>query len=315
MKTTLSLFFCFLAINSGFAQQDKQFTHFSFDKMSFNPAATGFKGVCGTFIYRNQWDRVQDAPNTSLLNLQGNLQEINTGVGISLANDAIGFQRNNSAIINGAYHWNTGYGVLSGGIGLGIINVGFSPDWIPPQTYQDPLLPNPISGTAFDLNAGLMWHGQDYPYYVGVSSTHLAPQTLDNINFTVARHYYVLAGYDFRVGTSRQIDIQPSFLLKADGATAIFDLNVNANIWMNSYSYAWGGFTYRLQDAIALSAGWAFAPKQLPNVSMMKIGYSFDIMTNPLKTYGKGTHELMLNFCIFPPKKPITRFGNPHILQ
>lgn len=307
----LSLF----VINKAAAQQDRQFTHYNFDKMSFNPAATGFKGYCGTLIYRNQWDKVQDAPNTTLLNLQGHIPNQNFGVGISMSNEVIGFQKNNSIIVNGAYHFPTHAGILSGGIGIGIINIGFDPDWVPPQTFSDPLLPDAISQSIFDVNAGIYWHATHAPYYVGISTTHIKPQTLSNINFTTARHYYVLAGYDFRVKAQRRIDIKPSMLIKADGATAIFDLNVNTDIWINNYSYLWGGFTYRLQDAVAFSAGYAFSPRASAKINMLKIGYSFDIMTNELSPYGRGSHELMLNFCMFPPPPPKTRHGNPFVLE
>ncbi|UKN03288.1 PorP/SprF family type IX secretion system membrane protein [Paracrocinitomix mangrovi] len=321
MKKVLSLTLCYLAVNLSFAQQDKQYTHYMFDKISFNPAATGAKGYCGTVIYRNQWDRVQDAPNTTLLNLQGNIQKYNLGVGLSFTNDAIGFQRNNTVTLNAAYHYPTAYGILSGGLGLGIVNVGFSPTWIPPQTYSDALLPTATAGTGFDMNLGLYWHGTSHPYYVGLSMTHLLPPTLSSINFSVARHYYVIAGYDLDLGELGWINprnpivVKPSTLIKADGATMVFDLNVMGDFWLNNYSYLWGGFTYRLADAVALQLGYAFSPVNNKNVNMLKFGYSFDIMTNPLNTYGKGTHELMLNFCMFPPPPAIPRHGNPFILQ
>lgn len=315
MKKGLLLLVVSFFLKFSFAQQDKQFTHYMFDKMSFNPSSTGFNGYCATLIYRNQWDRVERAPNTSLLNVQGNFPKQNLGIGISLTNDAIGFQRNNSVILNGAYHLNTNAGVLSGGIGIGLINVGFSPIWIPPQTYQDPNLPQPISGNAFDMNIGLHWYGKNYPYYVGVSTTHLMPPTLQNINYHVARHYYVLAGYNLKLANFKNVDLRPSVLIKADGATMIFDVNAIADIWLNNFSFLWGGFSYRFKDAVALNAGYAFSPANNAKVNMMKIGYSFDVMTNPLNNYGKGTHELMLNFCIFPPPPVIEKHSNPFILQ
>lgn len=286
-----------------------------FDKMSFNPAATGFKGICGTIIYRNQWDRVQDAPNTTLLNVQANIPRQNLGVGLSFTNDAIGFQRNNMVTLNGAYHLKTSAGVLSAGIGIGIINIGFSPVWIPPQVMDDPFFPKATSGTGFDVNLGLYWHGKTRPYYVGISSTHVAPQTLQDINFSVARHYYAIAGYNFDLELARKIAIKPNVLIKADGAGMVFDLNVTTDVWLNNSSYLWGGISYRLADAIALNLGYAFSPAKIPRLNMMQIGYSFDIMTNPLNTYGKGTHELMVNFCIFPPPRPFGKSGNPFILD
>ena len=270
-------------------------------------------------IYRNQWDRVQDAPNTTLLNLQANIQKYNLGVGLSFTNDAIGFQRNNNVTINAAYHFATNAGILSGGLGIGIVNVGFSPTWIPPQTLTDALLPPPSAGTGFDVNLGLYWHGTTAPYYVGISTTHLAPPTLKSINYSVARHYYIIAGYDLPLGTmlnwKNRFDLKPSTLIKADGAGMIFDLNIMADFWLNNYSYLWGGFTYRLADAVCLQVGYGFSPANSTKKNMLKFGYSFDIMTNPLNTYGKGTHELMLNFCMFPPPPAIPRHGNPFILQ
>lgn len=316
MKKGLSLLVSVITFSFSFGQQDKQFTHYMFDKMSFNPATTGFKGYCGTIIYRNQWDRVQDAPNTTLLNLQGNIPGTNFGTGVSMTNDVIGFQKNRTVTLNGAYHLRTNAGTLSGGLGLGFINVAFDPDWQPPQTFGDPLLPDATSSSAFDANIGLHWHGTTHPYYLGVSMTHLAPTTLKNINYTLARHYYVLAGYDFTMkATKRVIKLKPSLLLKADGATMVFDVNVLGEFWINNHSFLTGGMSYRLSDAIALNLGYAFSPAKIARVNMMKIGYSFDLMTNPLNTYGKGSHELMLNFCMFPPPPPVARHGNPFVLD
>ncbi|MEX1000607.1 MAG: PorP/SprF family type IX secretion system membrane protein [Crocinitomicaceae bacterium] len=321
MKKVLSFLLCYLAVNLSFGQQDKQFTHYMFDRMSFNPAATGFKGYCGTVIYRNQWDRVERAPNSTLLNVQGNLQKYSTGVGMSFMNEAIGFQRNTSVTLNGAYHFRTVYGVLSGGLGLGIINVGFSPNWIPPQTEpsQDLALPMQTGATGFDVNLGLYWHGTTAPYYVGVSTTHLTSPDLKNVNYNVARHYYVIAGYNVALsellGLGTKIDLKPSTLIKADGAGMIFDLNIMGDFWLNNYSFLWGGFTYRLSDAVALQLGYAFSPTSSMKQNVMKIGYSFDIMTNAMDEYGKGTHEIMLNYCMFPPPPAVPRHGNPFILQ
>ncbi len=321
MKKVLSLVLCCLSMTFVYGQQDKQFTHYMFDRMSFNPAITGFNGYCGTLIYRNQWDRVQDAPNTTLFNAQANLQQYNLGVGLSFMNDAIGFQRNNNLTLNAAYHYPTPFGTLSAGLGIGIINVGFNAVWVPPTDVNDPIIEDISTqggATGFDANFGLYWSGKE-GYYVGLSTTHLAPADLKKINYSVARHYYVLAGYKYNlgdaIGTRNPLFLKPSILLKADGASMIFDLNVMADYWLNNSSFLWAGATYRLSDAIGLMVGYGFSPKADKSQDMFKFGYSFDIMTNPLDTYGKGTHELMANYCMFPPAPVVPRHGNPFILQ
>jgi hypothetical protein len=61
--------------------------------------------------------------------------------------------------------------------------------------------------------------------------------------------------------------------------------------------------------------GYGFPPSDDSQKDALQIGYSFDIMTNPLNEYGKGTHELMVNYCMFPPPPIVPRHGNPFILQ
>src|SRR5687767_1453232 len=164
MRKILSFLICYSVVSISIAQQDKQYTHFMFDRMSFNPASTGFKGYCGTLFYLNQWDRVQDAPNSTLLNVQGNLQKISSGVGLSFTNDAIGFQRNNIVQLCYARHVPTNYGVFSIGGSLGIVNVGFKPAWVPPTNAYDANLPAATAGTGFEMNFGLYWHATgSYP--------------------------------------------------------------------------------------------------------------------------------------------------------
>ncbi len=81
-----------------FAQQDKLLTHWIYDKMSLNPGETGIDdGICGTLIYRNQWDKVSGAPNSAVLNVEANINDyIPGGVGVSFYHDAIGFLRQNN---------------------------------------------------------------------------------------------------------------------------------------------------------------------------------------------------------------------------
>jgi type IX secretion system PorP/SprF family membrane protein len=215
----------------------------------------------------------------------------------------------------GAYHLRTSAGVLSSGIGLGFINTSFSPDWIPPMTMEDPFLPSALSETGFDVNVGLHWQSTNIPYFVGLSITHAAPPTFNAVNYAVARHYYALAGFNYKLNAMRSIILKPTILVKADGATAIFDLNVTANVWMTNTSYVWAGITYRIIDAVAINAGYAFSPSANQKINMMKIGYSFDIMTNALSPFGRGSHELMINFCFIPPPSAVSRHGNPFILE
>eukprot|EP01041_Mallomonas_annulata_P022148 gene22148-42381_t len=58
--------------------------------MSINPGSTGLdNGLSGTMVYRNQWDKVNGAPNSVLFNVEANAEPIYGGVGVSFYHDAI----------------------------------------------------------------------------------------------------------------------------------------------------------------------------------------------------------------------------------
>jgi hypothetical protein len=197
----------------------------------------------------------------------------------------------------------------------------------------DPNLPLNASGTALDANFGLHWKGMTMPYFIGVSATHLTQPTLANVNFTKARHYYVMAGYEIsNIGVMpANLTITPSLLFKTDGTAGITDFNVLGDFWFGSpasgASGVYGGLTYRTKDAFAIMFG--FQKELIVNGSVpagggmlkgspdvMKIGYSYDVMTNKLLgQYGSGSHELVFNYCVFAPPPPVQRYGNVFILQ
>jgi type IX secretion system PorP/SprF family membrane protein len=339
MKKVLIFVLSILAVNTAMSQSDKQLTHYMFDRMSYNPATTGMKGYCGTLIYRGQWDKVQDAPNTLLFNAQGNLQKFNSGVGLTFMSDVIGYGKEMEVKLNYARHINVqGYGLFSAGIGIGIENVGFQPKWNAPQTGTDasldPNLPQGVSDTGFDVNFGLHWKGVQ-GYYVGLSATHLTQPVMNKVNFKKFRHYYIMAGYEIKA--SRQswayflpddLTVTPSLLLKTTFSSTAIDVNVMADFWLNTDMGVYGGITYRTAKADAAAfligfqmrrynttGGIAKGGALKGSADVLKIGYSYDMMTGPLAQYGYGSHEIMFNYCIFPPPPPVTRYGNVFILQ
>ena len=353
MKKVLLFTLSYLAVSVSVAQSDKQLTHYMFDGMSFNPAMTGFKGYCATAIYRGQWDKVENAPNTMLVNAQASLPNVGvgnggSGVGISFMNDVIGLGVEREITLNYSFHLEVpNKGHLSAGLGLGIENIGFDPKWNGPTTgwgnsALDATLPTGASGTGLDVNFGLHWTGKDEKYYVGLSATHLTQPTLKNVNFTKARHYYVMGGYnisnddDFAYFLPAGMRITPSVLFKTDAVAGILDFNIMMNQWMgNGDKGFYAGLTYRHTDAFAILLGlqmkmYTMSSKlnaggndsgslaQIGRASepdVLKVGYSYDVMTGPLSEYGFGSHELVLNYCMFAPAAAIHRYGNVFILQ
>ena len=134
LKNSILVFVYSFVFSQFFAQQDKLVTNFMFDKMTVNPGKTGIdmnNSICATSIYRNQWDKVNGAPNSAVLNIEGNFSRFfKGGVGLAFYHDAIGFSRQNNLLLNYSYPIKISIvGVLGLGIGLGIINYGLDPEF------------------------------------------------------------------------------------------------------------------------------------------------------------------------------------------
>jgi type IX secretion system PorP/SprF family membrane protein len=305
-----------------FAQQDKVITHFIFDKMSFNPGATGINdGICGTSVYRNQWDKVNGAPNSALLNVEANMSRwFPGGLGISFYHDAIGFTRQNNVLLNYSYPLElTGIGILGIGVGVGIQNFGMSPTWQPPTTLNDPTLPTGYAATKLDANFGLYLKG-DQGYYVGLSSTHLPASIYEAQDsqvpgstagdFDMARHYYLMGGYRYN-DIHTDGDVEANLLVRSDFIKTSMDINLRY-LWKDM---AYGGLTYRTSDAVAIMLGaQPLKFMQGPGAPDLTVGYSYDITINKLSSISRGSHEILLKYCYYLPPIPIQKSKHPRWL-
>ncbi len=327
MKKTLLLTSLSFLVSTAFGQQDLALTHWIFNKMAVNPGHTGMdEGLCGSMAYRNQWDRINGAPNSVLFGAEMNLPSFDisheAGIGLNLVHDAIGFNRQNNLNFNYSKHLPLSFGTLGIGIGVGMVNFGLNPTWVPPTTTQDNLLPIASSVTNFDINFGLYFKGNNW--YAGLSSTHL-PATLLNVKGTstptntnppavaydMARHYYLMGGYTKQQLFTVKGDLDVQMLLKTDLSKTSVDLTARY-IYDNLF---YGGLSFRNADAVSLMLGYKPLQRTLANKSsyFMWVGYSYDVTINKLAGASKGTHELSVKAC-YIPFIPIQKSKHPRWL-
>lgn len=300
----------FLGVAGGvFAQQDKLITHFIYDKMSVNPGATGFdRDICATLMYRNQWDKVNGAPNSAVFNIEANMNRwFPGGLGLAFYHDAIGFNRQNNLLLNYSYPLDLGSaGTLGIGVGIGMINFGQNPTWVPPTTQNDISLPVGFNATNLDLNFGLYFRGTG-DWYAGISSTHLSESILKkkigmiDQSYQTKRHYYVMGGKTFRNIGNGAIDVQA--LVRTEFTKFSADINARY-IWKD---LLYGGITYRTVDAVGLMVGWY-------PIKSLVVSYSYDITTNRLSSVSRGSHEIAVRYCYKLPPVPIATSRHPRWL-
>lgn len=296
---------------SSWAQQDPQFTQFMFDRLSVNSGYAGFNdNICATALLRQQWSGFEGAPKTGLFNIHGPIAKYNMGVGLTAYYDKLGQEQ--STIVRGhvSYHFkNVGKGSLGVGVYGGLTGRSLDGDWVSVDPVSSDLsIPeNGGNASGFDLGAGLYYETPDL--WVGISSTQLPETELKEVSIQNAQHYYLQAGYKWAIKGNKNYILQPSTLLKSDGSSTQWDLNVTF-LYNNQ---AWLGVTYRTEDAIAPMIGYhhAFANGK----GALRLGYSYDVTTSDIKNYSSGSHEVMLSYC-FKIEKPekIEIYRNPRFL-
>ncbi len=279
-----------------YAQQDPQFSQNMHNRLFPNPGVAGSNNaICGTLLGRQQWMGFTGQPKTYLLSVHAPVRLLHGGAGLSIAQDELGNEKTFGLKAAYAYRLTIGIGELGIGTAAGMVNKSIGSDPWKANDQNDLVIPQNNSGkTGFDLDFGLYY--KTPALFLGLSTTHLTQSQLKdagkNLNYKVARHYYVMAGYNHNF-KSFPLALQPMVFVKSDAASTQVDINVVA-IYNN---LVWVGVSYRVQDAIAPMVG---VQKDL-GPGTLKFGYSYDVTTSILKQYSSGSHEIMLGYCFNMP--------------
>jgi len=292
MKRLIILFVLVNGLINIRAQQDPVLSHIFFDKVKINPAFAGSQGdICIGILNRQQWMGFEGAPQTTAFNANAplNIFGINSGVGISLMDDRLGFEKNFRGNLQYAYFRNVGAGTLSLGLEGGIYNIAYDGSWITPESSADtdPAIPaEKDNSMILDLSFGMAYTVGDL--FVGLSSTHLTQPKFKFSNTELSylkRHYYLIAGYNIQL-SGGNLDLKPNLLIKSDAASTQITINMTA-VYNKKF---WGGVTYRTTDAIDVLAG-------IELFNGIKIGYAYGLNFSKLINTNGGSHEIMLAYC------------------
>lgn len=286
-----------------FSQQDAQFSHYMFNNMAINPGYAGSKEeVSATLIHRQQWTGLEGAPTTSTVNIHApfKLFNQNHGVGISIENDALGFNTNIGMQLAYAYriNINNGAGKLGLGISGGFKNEALKATWkaVSGSSTEDSNIPGANeSATTYNIDLGIFYKTDNI--YFGVSTTHLTESKVKytNTEVTLTRQYYITAGYNF-VLANPAFEVLPSVLISSDATASKID--ISSIVQYNKR--LWGGLSFRPGSAITGLVGL-----ELKNGIRIGYAYDFEFIKN-VRNYNPSTHELMVSygFSLYKEKIP-----------
>ena len=278
------------------AQQDPQISQHMFNQLMINPGYAGNSGFINLqLLNRQQWVGFPGAPVTTVFQIDTPLKLIGDedGLGFTVVKDAIGYENNVTFGLNYSYRFQLGQGLLGCGASLGLMNKNLKPGWSDSQggdlvDGSDPALPKQeVNGILTDIGAGLYYRHKKY--YVSFSSLHITQPSFafeEKGHYSLKRHYYLTGGYNLEPNDDR-FTVQPSFLLKSDGATFQLDLD----LLVQYKQRFWGGLGYRHKDAVVVFLGFEM-------LNGLKIGYSYDVNTSVLSRYNSGSHELFVSYAL-----------------
>ncbi len=325
MKHLYSIIIVFFAATGvSFAQQTQLFSQHLFNRTFINPANAGVADrVEAVAFYRSQWVGLEGSPEYQSVTADLPLFDINSGVGLSFYNDALGVERNTAVYAVYAYHKSLGKGKLSVGLRAGWVQKGFDGSQLTTPggqyndntqpVHNDGVIPNVnVSGGTPDVGLGVQYSTAEY--FVGVSLDQLLAPSLQlqggntSPEIALRRHINLHAGYDFAVA-NRWL-VTPTALVRSDFVKNQLDVAVVAtyNRFIR-FGAGYRGYNGRSQDAIIAILGLQLSEQ-------WQFGYSYDYNISELANVNAGTHELFVRYQL-----PITRprvgkiINNPRFLS
>lgn len=298
-KILFILSFVFVAV-LGYSQQERQYTQFMYNKLSFNPGYAGsFDAASLTGIYRNQWLGLDGAPKSVTVSFDTPLNNERVGVGLNLHTNKIGIT--NTVTADGSYAYRIKMGAGTLGIGVQASIRYFSNDYNDSRLVatQDLGTDGGIPGSQTskylpNFGAGLFYSTKKF--YAGFSVPRLINNNIDfsSLNPKAGqefRHVYAMTGVLLKM--SEKIQLQPQVLFKFV-SNAPLDADLNLNLIFDQRftigaTYRVGGDDDSAGESIDLIAS-AYLTQNL------MLGFSYDITMSGLKQASNGSIEAIIKY-------------------
>lgn len=287
-KNTVGSFIYLTVICNATAQQDPQFSQYTFNTSIVNAAYAGQRdAISATVLYRSQWMGLEGAPETLTFGVHSPINR-KIGIGLNAVSDRLGPIE--SLNINGNFSYTIKLSrfatrELSFGINAGVKTL--QSNFALGNVQQSELLfseninlTSPVFGLGIYLDIDRAFLGLSIPNF-------LETKHYDDFENTIASekwHFFLIGGYVFPLNDV--VKLKPSFLVKGvEGAPLIADLSMSA-LFSNVLSL---GASYRLGDAINAILGFQISKK-------LYLGYAYDATVSRLANAGGTSHELLVRF-------------------
>jgi type IX secretion system PorP/SprF family membrane protein len=295
-----------------YGQSEPQFTQYMYNRYLVNPAFSGSEDALEVYLlHRSQYVSLASRfIATQGFNINVPFYAASSGVGLTLVNDLIGYQRSTYIALDYNYRKTFKWGKMGIGIGAGIIQTSLDGGQLraPEGVYQDgvvnhndDLLPNSLQqGVAPDLSFGLYFNNEKY--FAGAAINHIAfssariSTAAGNTKLNFSQNVFFTGGYDFKI--NNKLNLMPSAVVKSDLKKVQADLSATFTIIDNILAgISFRGYTKKTIDALAMVLGFRYKGFQ--------VVYSYDANVSYLTAFNTGSHEISLSY-----KYPLKRKEN-----
>jgi len=299
----ISIIALFVCHEGMLAQQLTNFSLYRDNSFLANPAISGSeKDPILAATYRNQWRKIEGAPNTAAISYRGRIGKSPHGIGGIIMNDQTGPTSFTSATFSYAFHldfykinpfyWSKFLrkSKISLGLSASIYQFRLRADQLQLDDPNDQFVAQANTST-FSPNAGV---GIYYYYdnlFLGFSIPQLIPlepkfeNGVGTSTLPRVMHYYTVVGgrIPLKKGTH---NIEPIAWLKfVQNAPFQYDIHVRYR-YKNSW---WAGVAYRSSKTAVIEAGFMVKKR-------FQIGYAFDQNVSNIAKYTASSHELILAY-------------------
>jgi type IX secretion system PorP/SprF family membrane protein len=289
-KIIKTLFWLMLSVNLS-GQLAPVTTQYILNPLTINPAYAGNRGALNiAAFYRRQWVGISGSPETITLSADAPFLDNKLGLGLIISTDKLGVTRENRINTNYSYKINMKDGILSLGLGAGIIttNTAWSDLVVIDQEDSHYLVDSRVFVVPdFSFGAYFTYHN----YFAGFSIPKLLGYRFDfdknkyALQVNVGQYSYMLnTGYVFNI--SSKTKFFPSALVNyTPGSQLLYDINAHFSL----FDRLWTGLSYRSNRSVG-------ALLQFAVNNQFRIAYTYDFDFGKLGKYSNGSHEVMLRY-------------------
>lgn len=291
MKTICKIVLYLLLPLSASAQLVPVSDHYILNPLTINPAYAGSRGALNiAAFYRRQWVGMPGAPETITFSADAPLFNSKLGLGLIIVSDKVGVTKGNSFNSNYSYKINIGNGILSFGLGAGVIAT--NTNWSR-LVVLDPGDEFALTGSRVyivpDFSFGVYYN--NLKYFAGFSIPELTGYKFDlnknkySLNINTGQYLYMFnTGYEFDIAPRTKFFPSTLITYSPEGKL-LYDINSHFSF----FNRFWIGGSYH-------SSGSVTGLFQLSVNNQLKVAYSYYFDFSELRQYNNGSHEIMLRY-------------------